>query len=360
MNVAIMGAGLAGLSCALMLERHGISPAIFEKRSMPGDRFINGEAFISLLTSPVTDCFRYFSEEFNLHLRPSSHINKISFLSENNQAVIKEPAGTMNLRGRHRLALENQLAEQISSKITFHSEVSYEELMKNFTHVILATGDASYALQMENYTKDFSVSLKGATVEGEFEPNGVMVWLNNDFAPKGYAYLMPFSKREANIVIAFPDSPQLSQEKVAVQWDKFYKAVCTELRQDLKITDQFHIHDYEIGICKSPRLGNTFMTGNCFGAVMPFLGFGQFAALLTGIYAAYDICGFGKYEEYTKPLRKSYFDSLTLRRGMEKLDNHSFDLVVHQLNGWLGKKLFQTDKNVVKMMSMLLNPFVRD
>lgn len=31
MNVAIMGAGLSGLSCAIMLEKNGIEPYIFEK-----------------------------------------------------------------------------------------------------------------------------------------------------------------------------------------------------------------------------------------------------------------------------------------------------------------------------------------
>ncbi len=33
MNVAIMGAGLSGLACAITLEKMGVTPTIFEKRS---------------------------------------------------------------------------------------------------------------------------------------------------------------------------------------------------------------------------------------------------------------------------------------------------------------------------------------
>ena len=61
---------------------------------------------------------------------------------------------------------------------------------------------------------------------------------------------------------------------------------------------------------------------------MPFFGFGQFASLLTGIYAAYDLCGLGQYEELTQPLRQSYDRSLVLRRLVEKLDNPKLDLLV--------------------------------
>jgi len=50
MNVAIMGAGLSGLDCAIGLERHGVHPIISEKRSQAGDRFINAELFASIFS----------------------------------------------------------------------------------------------------------------------------------------------------------------------------------------------------------------------------------------------------------------------------------------------------------------------
>ena len=143
-------------------------------------------------------------------------------------------------------------------------------------------------------------------------------------------------------------------------WNRFYNRVCSDLGQSLKVTDQFHIRNYQIGLCKKPRIGNTFFTGNCFGATMPFLGFGQFESMLTGVYAAKDLCGLGDYETLTKPLRKSYHYSLTLRRTMEALDNAAYDFGVSHLNGYLGEKLFQPRRHhPLKLISYLLRPFVK-
>ncbi|MFN7249349.1 MAG: FAD-dependent oxidoreductase [Anaerobacillus sp.] len=359
MKVAIMGAGLSGLSCAIMLERHGIKPTIFEHRTQVGDRFINAEAFLSLLTRPVNDAFHYFSEEFQLFLKPTSSINQLIINSENEKAIIDEHVGFVNIRGRHQLSLENQLAEQLESVIHFNSIHSYEELLQEYSHVIMATGDSAYPMKLQNFREDLSVTLKGATVEGEFDRFKVFVWLDNTLAPQGYAYLLPFSDTEANIVIGYPDLPEEHEEMITDYWDRFYTTACRELAQPLKITDQFQIKNYKIGICKSARIGNTFFIGNCFGSTMPFLGYGQFESILTGVYAAYDLCGFGSYEEYTNTFRRSYDHSLTLRRGMEKINNSTFDFTVKHLDGYIGQKLFkQNHKNPLKTISYLVRPFL--
>ncbi len=90
---------------------------------------------------------------------------------------------------------------------------------------------------------------------------------------------------------------------------------------------------------------------------MPFLGFGQLTSILTGIYAAYDICGKGNYEKLTQPIRKSYHTALVLRRVLEKMDNSKFDLMVKSLSGYMGNKIFNS-KNIdfLKLSSYLLRP----
>lgn len=112
-----------------------------------------------------------------------------------------------------------------------------------------------------------------------------------------------------------------------------------------------------MGICQYPRIDNTFFTGNCFGSIMPFMGFGQFMAMLTGIYAGLDLCGQGNYEELTKPLRKSYENSLVLRRAYEKLDNSRLDSLVRKLNGPWSKLVFNSGHlDVMKVLSYILRP----
>lgn len=356
-----MGAGLSGLACAITLEQNRIYPTIFEKRNEVGDRFIYNELMLSIINRPVTDSLAYFSEKHGIYLHPVSNVSKLIVHSENEQAKITGKLGFTNARGRHKDAFEKQMAKQIKSKIIFNSKYTYEQLQREFTHVIIATGDAAYTAKVQDFQEDLTVTLKGATVVGKFDPHTTAAWLDNRLCPKGYGYLLPYSHQEANIVLAYPDYPENRKKDLNTLWDRFYNKVCTDLGQNLKIRDNFEVTRYIIGLCKYPRIGNTFFVGNCFGAILPFLGFGQYVSILTGIYAAYDLCGIGDYEKLTKPLQKNYNNSLVLRRYLEQLDNSKLDKIVKKLNGPIGNKLFSSKHyDPLKLVSYLLRPFVKN
>lgn len=360
MKIAIMGAGMSGLTCAITLEKHGISPTIFEKRSQVGDRFVNGETLMSVFNRPINNEYAYLSENHGIFLQPLANISKMNFYSENHQGVVNGHLGYINSRGREDESFESQLFRQVKSEIFFNSKFTYEELLQDFTHVIMATGDAEYALKAGNFQVDLTVSLKGATVEGDFDRNHVSIWLDNNLAPKGYGFLLPYSETEAVITMGYPDYPENQSVNVESLWEKFYAKVRQDLKQDLRITDQFNISRYIMGLCKYPRLANTFFVGNCFGAMMPGFGFGQLASMLTGIYAAHDLCGKGKYEELVKPLKKSYHNSLVIRHAMEGLDNHKLDLLVNLLNNIISTQILTNRKlNPLKLASYILRPFIK-
>ncbi|ODA40311.1 NAD(P)-binding protein [Desulfosporosinus sp. BG] len=358
MNVAIMGAGLSGLACAITLEKYGVSPTIFEKRSRVGDRFVNGEVLMSIFNRPITDDYAYLSESHGIFLQPLANISKMDFFSENCQASVSGHLGFINSRGREDESFESQLSRQVKSEIIFNSIYTYEELLQDFTHIIMATGDAAYALKIQNFQAELTVTLKGATVEGNFDRYHAATWLDNNLAPKGYGFLLPYSEKEATLTIGYPDYPENQSLNVKPLWDRFYTKACKDLDQNLKITDQFEVNNYIMGLCEHPRLGNTFFTGNCFGAMMPAFGFGQFSSILTGVFAASDLCGKGKYEELVKPLRQSYQNSLVLRHAMEQLDNHKLDNLVTFLNNKLSNHLLTNQKlNPLKILSYILRPF---
>ena len=359
MKVAIMGAGLSGLCCAITLERNGIDPVVFENRSQVGDRFVNGEVMLSILNRPVHDCLAYLSQEHGIYLQPVGNIKKLVLHSENEKAEVNGHLGFSNLRGRDADSFENQLARQYKGKLVLNSTSSYEELLEEFTHVIVATGDAAYTDKIQHYQKDLTVTLKGATVEGKFDRYTAAAWLDNRFAPGGYGYFIPISEEEANIVIAYPDYPENRSGNLEEMWDMFYERARMDLDQELKITDKFEVTRYIIGICKYPRIGNTLFVGNCYGSIMPFMGFGQFLAMMTGIYAAHDLCGEGRYEDLVKGFYKSYNNSLVLRRAMEKMDNAKQDFLVKSLNNGLTDRIFDVKRiDVLKLVSYLLRPVV--
>lgn len=360
MKIAIMGAGLSGLACALTLEKYGVTPTIFEKRRQVGDRFVNAEVLLSIMTRPVHDCIASLSEDYGIYLHPTSNLRKMYIYSKHQEAIIDGNLGYANIRGREQDSFESQLARQVKSPIIFDSTKTYEQLLQEYTHVIVATGDADYAKQMGNFREDLTVSIKGATVEGCFDRYAVTTWVDYDLAPYGYGYLIPFSEKEANLVMAIPDIPNNKNTSTAELWPSFYQRVQTLLRQDLPVTDQFQITNYAMGICRSARIGNTFFTGNCYGSMMPFMGFGQYVSLLTGVFAARALCGMGNYEELTRGLRQSYENSLVLRRSLEQLTNEQIDRIIHWLSGDMGKKLFLSKRiNPLKIASYFLRPYIK-
>lgn len=333
MRVAIMRAGLSGLSCAIILEKYGVQPTIFE-------------------------------DNYDIHLKPVSHIKEMIIHSRNEVGTIKGNLGISNIRGRHEDSFENQLSRQVKSKIVFNSKYTYEDLKKEFTHIVLATGDGAYACRLNNYKCDVPANLKGATVEGNFKSDKASTWFNHDFVPKGYAYLIPFSQKEAHIVIAYPNYPENSNKDINDMWQKFYEQVCKDTNQNLRITDRFQVKDYIMGICNQPKIDNTYFVGNCFGTISPGLGFGQFTSILTGIYAAYDICGIEEYETLTKPLKSNYKNSLVLRKTLEELNDNNFDMIIKNLDNKLFDKLIdklhgdETNFDLLKWVSYVLRPWI--
>ncbi|WP_334077809.1 NAD(P)/FAD-dependent oxidoreductase [Paenibacillus sanfengchensis] len=354
MKVAVMGAGLSGLACAIRLEQMGVSPTVFEKRSCPGDRFANMEALISVFSRPIRDEIAFLADRYQIYLQPSSNISEFVIRSANEKAVLTGNLGFCNHRGRQEDAWENQLARQVKSKIHFHAEQSYEHLLKEFTHVVVATGDPSYTAAVHNFRTDFTATLKGATVEGEFSRYRVISWLDDRFAPKGYGYLLPFTEKLANIVIAFREGVNDDGLELKEKWALFFDRVCTDLGQDLQVTDQFEVNGYKVGQCRRARVGNTFFTGNCLDSVMPLFGFGQFPAILSGIYAAEDLCGGTPYIEATRAIHASYDNSMVIRKLYERLDTGQKDRLVKMLNGKMGEKLLTTRFDVLKIASRLL------
>ncbi|ABR47147.1 FAD dependent dehydrogenase [Alkaliphilus metalliredigens QYMF] len=359
MKVAIMGAGLSGLSCAITLEQHGIYPDIYENRRCVGDRFINGEIVLDILNRPIQDSVAYLSEKHHVFLQPTANIKKLVLISEKSRATIEGNLGFSSIRGRHPLAWESQLSKQVTSNFFFNSDSTYEDLLATYSHVIMSPGDGSYPMKLGNYRQDLTVRLKGSIYRGSFDVNTVYAWLNHDVAPKGYAYLIPLSHEEANATIAFPNYPENEVQDLDQLWERFQKLLQKEGFSSLTPVDEFNVTNYIIGRSEHGRIGNTFFTGNCFCSLMPFLGFGQFSSLLTGIYAAQDLAGMGQYEKLSHHLIKSYESSLVLRRALEKMSNQDYDYFVGALNNQLGNKLFTTQINLLQHLSTILKPWIR-
>ncbi len=346
---------MAGLSCAITLEKHGITPSIFEKRACVGDRFVNVESMFHILNRPIQDCIPYLKEKFDIHLNPLTEVRQIIIHSKHETGDISGDIGYLNIRGRHEDSYDRQLRNQILTAIKYHSEYEYETLCKEFDAVVLATGDAEYACRLGNYRADFTGSVRGVSVAGNFQADTPHVWFNRDVLPKGYGWLIPYSDKEANVVMFIPDYPSNIKQDRDEVWKRFYELVTQDLNQQFSITDRFEFKNYIVGICNHPKIENTYFTGNCFGAVSPGFGFGQFTSILTGIYSAYDICGLGDYAKLSKPLRENYENSLILRQFFENMKNKDFDFAAKNVNMKMISRFVNTVCDSESRMDILKN-----
>src|SRR5690554_4493096 len=276
-KVAILGAGLSGLCCAFQLEKYGIKPDIFERRREVEDRFVNGEGMMDILTRPIDDSFAYLADKFDLHLQPLHPITRLTFASANEQADFKGHFGFITVRGRHPQALSKQVAEKITSKIYFNCDQSYSDLIREYDTILMATGDGRDVREIQPFHTDVSVKIMGFTVRGEFDPGQVKVFLNNDLSPRGYVYLLPYDRENANIAIATPINE--------IDMDSLKENLFSYIDRTSRITDEFKIEDYIIGRPEKQRVGNTYFIGNCKNNIFPFMGFGQFGAMLSGLHA---------------------------------------------------------------------------
>ncbi len=326
MKVAILGAGLSGLSCAKYLEDNNIVPEIFEKRERVGERFPNMEAVMQIVHRPIKDPVIYLNKRYNMNLMPAGLLHTLEIHSPNHKATFTGyNLGYTSIRGHDDRSWECQLARQIKTKIHFNSTVTWQELEKEFDWVIIATGDPTISRELKVWRTDTEAFLKGCIVKGKFDIGVSKIWLNTKLSKNCMVYFAPFDEKEASYcTVAIPSSP----EELDILWSRTIE----ELKFEPIPKTEFKFEEYKMGRVSTRQIGKILLVGAAGGHVLPFLGFGQIPSILSGIYAAESIITGKDYNKLTSWFNKRYENSLTLRKYANNLDNEGFDRLVSFLN----------------------------
>jgi digeranylgeranylglycerophospholipid reductase len=349
MKVAIIGGGIAGLACAHEFERLGITPVIYERNSFIGEQYDHVSAILEILNRPYYDPIKYFRKNLHIKIKPINTLKQVIHYSPNNSLSIKGNLGHLFLRGKEKNSFKNQLYAQLKkTKVRFNEIGDYKTLSQQYDYVVVANGSYTMADELGCWENQVVGYVKGAIVHGRFDPHTLITWLNKDYCKNGYAYLTPFNEKKASIILITTD---VNEKEIKHFWELF---MYTEKIKYPIIEEYTQRHT--IGHVYPHSVDNIYLAGSAGGCIEPFLGFGQMAAMHSGVMAARAIAKNKEYEKLMKLVVERNQWMTEYRRAYNELDNKSLDRLLTVLGMPVIRQfMYNTSINVGKYGSMILS-----
>ncbi len=320
MRVAIIGAGISGLSCAFELEKAGITPVIYEKRGAIGDALDYSSIWSNLISRVNRDPLEYLSEKYNFCVNPLFNLREKIMISPNKKTIAKGNLGYIFKRGLDPYSLEKQIASKISTPVRYNSYVDSNDIRKEFEHIVVATATASIAKQLNVWKDSFITQIRVAVVLGDFKVDSSTVWFNEKYANKSFGYLIPNNSKEATLALIINNS-------CTDELDHYWKTFLSIENIQYKITHQYDT-EYLTGLVRRHKINNIYLVGNAAGFTDDLIGVGAFNAIESGILAAQSIINGSDYNDLAKPIYDDIMKLDHFRQAMNSFDNSDFDKLI--------------------------------
>lgn len=321
MRVAIIGGGISGLACAHELEYQGIYPDIFEERPRSGELFNHVAGILQLMNRPVKDQLRWLKKDYHIEIEPLAKWKKITMHSENVKRVVKSGKfGYFLERGQSPRSLETQLYKSLKSNIYYNTRAKYAELAKEYDYVVVATGNRQIAATLGVWKDIFTTMVKGAIVQGNFDTEELIMWVNTDYALGAYGYLTPFSPTRASLVLIHANATVKEMER---HWDTFIK----KEHLDYHIEESFML-EHVAGTVYPHQLRNIILVGAAGGFMESFLGFGTMSSIRSGFHAAQAIAQNKSFTKEVRHLDQEMRQSVRIRETLNTMDNDDYDALI--------------------------------
>jgi flavin-dependent dehydrogenase len=345
-KVAIIGAGTSGLSCAIELERNGIYPVIFERNNFIGEYHSHVSALLGLISRPASDPIKYIEQNFGIKIKPLNSFHKVIHYSPNNQVDVTGQLGYFLLRSKEENSLQGQLYSQIKSQVHFKSFVTPEELENEFDHIVVADGQWSTPERFGIWQEIMRTWMMGGIFEGEFEEDTLQMWLDSELTNGVYIYAAPYSKNKAVIAHVVQN---IEQEELNDYWQRFLESRNILKKYDMVDSWQLPHH---AGFVTTNKVGKIYFAGAAGGGAEPFLGFGQFNAIVSGVMVGRSIWQGADINLLLSDSRKRSSELYTLRKLFNTANNQDLDslLTVMKTPG-VRSMVYKTNIDIIKLLS---------
>lgn len=323
MHVAIIGAGIAGMSCAIKLQKYGIKPVIFEKNARIGDNADFVAVSFRIFSKSIIKPFNYHEKKYGIKINPINSLNEIHMKSRSNEIILKGNHGFLYKRGIDNFSIENQLASLLEVPVQYDSIINFNDIKDNYDYLVIASADSTIPKKLKVWSSSLNAYVRIATVLGSFNPNSAKIWFNTAYARNCFAYLGPLNNREARLTLIVND---ISGPDLDFYWRKFIN------KENINYTVvQTRDMEHTVGNVERVNIENIYLTGNTGGFIDDFMGLGIFKSMESGILAAKAIAEGSDYNKLVKPLQDNTRKIHEYRKAVNTFDNQSFDNIVNLL-----------------------------
>lgn len=320
MKVAIIGAGLSGLSCAFELQKHGITPTVFEQCGYLGDVIDFVSVIPRMFYKPKIDPIKYFHKEYNLQLTPLSKISKISMVTAHKGVTQNGSLGYSFKRGQDSNSLENQIANKVTCPIHFDKYVELEDIQDNYDYIVVATARSETAYKLKLWQNTFTSYQRIAKIYGNFKKDCVTMWLNTKFSNNGFAYLVPENEKVATLCLIING---ITYPELNVYWNNFLNILDFN-HTVVRFIDTKH----QCGFISTFQNDNIFFTGNSAGLTDDLIGCGSINAIESGLLAGKAIAQSLDYNLLIKPISDNIKKLHSIRNTINTFDNKRLDKLI--------------------------------
>lgn len=327
MKVAIIGAGVTGLSCALECERLGIHPDIFERDHTVGWEWQSVSFWPSMFYRSLGDLMDRFRKDYKISITAMNECKNIIMKSPTQTASIDGNLGYFIARGKGEESLESQLRRVLrQSAVHVNHNMDYKDLSKKYDWVVVATGNDRAARELGVWEDEGVVHMIGGLLLGKFNPESSTIYFDTTYAGSGYARLTPFSSTQALVGLY---TIGLDRADMIRLFSRFLEK---ENLAGLELTFTQIPPPFTTGKVKKYRVGNILLAGRAAGLTERLIGVGAPEAIVSGVMAARAIVNKDNYAKTSKTVRKHVENISSFRKIVEKYNNDDFDKLIAVLD----------------------------